>query len=206
MTIPDNFSLTAAMPTEFGIIRNGIHVIRLGDPSLMTYGELITHSKQFSSFDVNPENSFWNKVKMTETAFKNTQRPIYAIDNEISLFDDSVNDWNLNRLTKEHSIIHDLQADIPGVLTPFVNAGMKYTAFGWHVEDGYLASVNVLHSGASKYWYCVPHSESERLEKFCAQSTTEYKCNLLLRHKLFLIAPSVLKENEIKFSKVNKLT
>lgn len=133
---------------------------------------------------------------------KKSKPPIYGIDNNITFFDDSINAWNLNRLTNVNSIIHELKLDLPRLLKPSVDVGMRYTAFGWQVENSYLASVDILHEGGSKFWYSVPNSSGKMLEDFCKKAAIGYECHFLLRHKLFLIPPSVLNMNGIKFGKV----
>lgn len=129
---------------------------------------------------------------------------MYSIDNGTTLFEDETTVWNLNKLQKKDSYIHEaVGEDLPGVLTPFLYLGMKNTAFAMHVEDDLLGSVNIVHSGESKHWYVVPPSDAQKLEHFTQQSTTQYTCDLLIRHKLLLIPPSILKKNGIKFGKVN---
>ncbi len=39
----------------------------------------------------------------------------------------------------------------------------------WHVEDMDLYSVNFLHHGAPKTWYCIPPQYGYKLEKIAAQ-------------------------------------
>lgn len=71
-----------------------------------------------------------------------------------------------------------------------------------HVEDSNLLSINILHHGQPKFWYGVPRKEASKLESLSKEATNQYMCKLLIRHKLLLIPPSVLKQNGIKFGKV----
>ncbi len=43
--------------------------------------------------------------------------------------------------------------------------GMWRSFFGWHKEDADLYSVNFLHWGAPKVWYCVPPSAKDKFER-----------------------------------------
>lgn len=109
----------------------------------------------------------------------------------------------MNKIDDKVSIIHELEHDMPGILSPFLNNGMRNTAFGWHVEDSYLMSMNILHIGQPKVWYFIPHSEGSKLEALSKEATTAFQCSFLLKHKLLLIPASVLKQNDIKFGKVS---
>lgn len=79
--------------------------------------------------------------------------PIYAIDNEISLCPPN-DEWNLNNFDHGSLICSRGVEELirPGMNTPYTNFGMFGTCAGMHNEDGYLASINRLHSGAVKTW------------------------------------------------------
>lgn len=53
--------------------------------------------------------------------------------------------------------------------------GMWRSFFGWHKEDADLYSVNFLHWGAPKVWYCVPPSGKQKFERM-AQVRTGGRC------------------------------
>ena len=76
--------------------------------------------------------------------------------------------------------------------------------FAWHVEDADLYSVNFLHWGAPKVWYCVPPSGKARFERVAAGMHPEAHraCKGFLRHKDILISPSVLKQFNVSYHMV----
>jgi jumonji domain-containing protein 2 len=73
--------------------------------------------------------------------------------------------------------------------------------FAWHVEDADLYSVNYLHWGAPKVWYCVPPSGKARFEQVAASMHPEAHraCRGFLRHKDILISPSVLRQFSVGY-------
>lgn len=76
--------------------------------------------------------------------------------------------------------------------------------FAWHVEDADLYSVNFLHWGAPKIWYCVPPSSKAKFERLAAGMHPEaYRaCKGFLRHKDILISPSILKQFNVGYQMV----
>ncbi|KAI7830205.1 JmjC domain, hydroxylase-domain-containing protein [Gamsiella multidivaricata] len=71
---------------------------------------------------------------------------------------------------------------------------MWKATFAWHVEDMDLYSINYLHFGAPKQWYCIRPEHSARFECI-AQGifSSDYKtCPQFLRHKTYLLSPSKL--------------
>lgn len=114
------------------------------------------------------EESAWrNLQKRSERGDKTiSKRPVYAINLTESLFEKG-EPWNMNEFTSKHSIINGLEENgkrVPGVNSAYVNFGMLFTWFCLHTEDSDLASLNIVYSGAPKYWYCIPASEAEKLE------------------------------------------
>jgi [histone H3]-trimethyl-L-lysine9/36 demethylase len=70
--------------------------------------------------------------------------------------------------------------------------------FAWHVEDMNLnvnffknkkKSINYLHFGKPKRWYCIPPSYSEEFEKITKNELTNESnvCKEFLRHKTTMI-------------------
>lgn len=89
---------------------------------------------------------------------------------EISSMDDArIHSFNLNNLIHAKNslfqIITKKAENISGITAPWVYAGMVYASFCWHVEDLYMYSVNYMHKGEAKTWYCVPSSHKEDLER-----------------------------------------
>lgn len=144
------------------------------------------------------QDRFWSILRGT----LHYEAPVYAIDNEKSLFPDSCLGWNLNKTTLKESIIHT-PPKIPGINTPYLNFGMRYTSFEIHCEDSNLGSINKLHFGGAKMWYAVPESHAEQLEKLIQKNKMPGDtCDLIIRHKNSLVPPSELITNNIPFGKV----
>lgn len=173
----------------------------------MTYSEF---SKTATSFEAKfasenetaaeTENSYWQYIKGRKTRM---DKPIYGIDNPISLFPESCDVWNMNKLSQNDSLIHSITDEtLDGILTPYVYIGMRNTTFAWHVEDSYLLSVSFLHHGKQKTWYCIPHAEREKFEQYVKSATAKFECEYLIRHKIVVVPPSVLKRLGIKFGRV----
>lgn len=82
---------------------------------------------------------------------------------------------------------------------------MLFTFFGLHIEDGGLHSINFLHRGAWKMWYCIPKSEKDKLEALVKKLASELgiSCTEYLRHKAMMITPRMLHENDIRFTRVS---
>ena len=73
--------------------------------------------------------------------------------------------WNLNNLpTHKGSLLQYVDANITGVMVPWLYLGMCFSSFCWHTEDHYFASINYHHFGAAKTWYGVPGSSAEKFE------------------------------------------
>ena len=67
--------------------------------------------------------------------------------------------------TSGRSLLTLLPDLIPGVTTPMLYIGMLFAHFCWHYEDNALYSINAMHAGAPKTWYCVPGSAAADLER-----------------------------------------
>ncbi|KAE8251394.1 hypothetical protein A4X06_0g2704 [Tilletia controversa] len=85
---------------------------------------------------------------------------------------------------------------IAGVTTPYLYFGMWQATFSWHVEDMDLCSINYIHFGAPKQWYAIPQKDAKRFETAMETSfpSDAKRCKQFLRHKSFLVKPSVLKQ------------
>lgn len=119
--------------------------------------------------------------------------PLYGADVLGTLFDDSTEDWNLNKLP---NLLDVLGTKVPGVNTAYLYLGMWKATFAWHLEDVDLYSINYLHFGAPKQWYSISQGDARRFEAAMKSIwPTEAKaCGQFLRHKAFLISPSHLQQ------------
>jgi hypothetical protein len=127
--------------------------------------------------------------------------PWYGADIKGSLFDNSVKDWNVARLP---NLLLRIAQTIPGVNTPYLYFGMWKATFAWHVEDMDLYSINYIHFGAPKQWYAIPQAYRQKFERYCRNLfPQEYKkCSEFMRHKMYLMSPTVLARENIPVHKL----
>jgi hypothetical protein len=120
--------------------------------------------------------------------------PLYGADLPGTLFGDSVDTWNLNKLP---NLLDVLGTKVPGVNTAYLYLGMWKATFAWHLEDVDLYSINYLHFGAPKQWYSISQADARRFEAAMKNiwPTDAKACDQFLRHKGFLISPSHLKQH-----------
>ncbi|KAK5631454.1 hypothetical protein RRF57_007168 [Xylaria bambusicola] len=127
--------------------------------------------------------------------------PLYGADVLGTLFDDSTEEWNLNKLP---NLLDVLGTKVPGVNTAYLYLGMWKATFAWHLEDVDLYSINYLHFGAPKQWYSISQGDARRFEAAMKNiwPTDAKACSQFLRHKAFLISPNHLQQNfNIKVNK-----
>lgn len=133
-----------------------------------------------------------------------SQQSLYAIDNPVSLFDESCKFMNLNTFSRAESLIHQGDELMGGIHKPYLYVGSYLTYFGIHLEDSDLCSINYLHEGAAKVWYFIPSSEHGKLERLAERfgRAVGITCDNFLRHKSLMIPPAILRKNGIRFSRV----
>ncbi|XP_075954806.1 lysine-specific demethylase 4A-like isoform X2 [Anarhichas minor] len=145
------------------------------------------------------ERKYWKNVTFNP--------PIYGADVNGSLYDPDVKEWNISHLD---TILDTVECEsgitIEGVNTPYLYFGMWKTTFAWHTEDMDLYSINYLHFGEPKSWYCVPPEHGKRLERLAKGffPGSSQNCEAFLRHKMTLISPSILKKYGIPFEKITQ--
>ncbi|XP_032387160.1 lysine-specific demethylase 4A isoform X1 [Etheostoma spectabile] len=145
------------------------------------------------------ERKYWKNVTFNP--------PIYGADVNGSLYGPEVKEWNICRL---NTILDTVECEsgitIEGVNTPYLYFGMWKTTFAWHTEDMDLYSINYLHFGEPKSWYCVPPEHGKRLERLAKGffPGSSQNCEAFLRHKMTLISPSILKKYGIPFDKITQ--
>lgn len=147
--------------------------------------------KQSPLTDEEVAKKFWEDIQI--------EPPTYGADAKGTLFPSSLFHWNLSRLT-EQNLLRFLASDISGITSPHLYFGMWKAMFAWHTEDMDLFSINYLHTGKPKHWYAIPESDRLKFENFCSVHFPElsFKCKQFLRHKLTMIDPSIIKNNNIK--------
>ncbi|KAK2682422.1 Zinc finger, PHD-type [Fusarium oxysporum f. sp. vasinfectum] len=123
-----------------------------------------------------------------------THLPLYGADLMGTLFDESTEQWNLNKLP---NLLDVLGEKVPGVNTAYLYLGMWKATFAWHLEDVDLYSINYLHFGAPKQWYSISQADARRFEAAMKNiwPTDAKACDQFLRHKGFLISPQHLKSH-----------
>ncbi|XP_059200581.1 lysine-specific demethylase 4A isoform X2 [Centropristis striata] len=145
------------------------------------------------------ERKYWKNVTFNP--------PIYGADVNGSLYNTDVKEWNICHL---NTILDTVECEsgitIEGVNTPYLYFGMWKTTFAWHTEDMDLYSINYLHFGEPKSWYCVPPEHGKRLERLAKGffPGSSQNCEAFLRHKMTLISPSILKKYGIPFDKITQ--
>jgi [histone H3]-trimethyl-L-lysine9/36 demethylase len=97
------------------------------------------------------ERQFWRNLGK-QTSYADGEM-MYGADVQGTLFDGAhACGWNLSNLD---SALRLIGCDIPGVSSSMLYIGMWSTMFPMHVEDCDLYSINYLHVGERKSWYCV---------------------------------------------------
>ncbi|EHY54468.1 DNA damage-responsive transcriptional repressor RPH1 [Exophiala dermatitidis] len=140
------------------------------------------------------EDKYWKSL--------NFSNPMYGADMPGSLFDDDTKEWNVAKLP---NLLDLLGAPIPGVNTAYLYLGMWRATFAWHLEDVDLYSINYIHFGAPKQWYSISQKDAPKFEAAMRSlwPTDAKNCDQFLRHKTYLVSPSILKS---KFGvQVNKV-
>ncbi|XP_066508373.1 lysine-specific demethylase 4A-like isoform X1 [Hoplias malabaricus] len=155
-------------------------------------------SPRYDDFD-ELERKYWKNLTFNP--------PIYGADVNGTLYDPGVDEWNVGHLnTILDTVENDSGITIEGVNTPYLYFGMWKTTFAWHTEDMDLYSINYLHFGEPKSWYCVPPEHGKRLERLAKGffPGSSQNCEAFLRHKMTLISPSILKKYGIPFEKITQ--
>lgn len=123
--------------------------------------------------------------------------PLYGADIPHTLFSKaSPHPWNLHRLPSVLSdILNPLKLSLPGINTPYLYIGSPFTFFAFHTEDYELSSLNYMHNGAPKFWYCIHPKDKKLFEKWVKTHCVEQfvSCPQFFRHKTLLINPYELK-------------
>ncbi|KAK6225384.1 JmjC domain-containing protein [Colletotrichum tabaci] len=162
-------------------------------------GSAMIDEKAFEDFDYQMDVSDYTpeRCEELERIYWKTLTyapPLYGADLMGTLFHESTELWNLNKLP---NLLDVLGTKVPGVNTAYLYLGMWKATFAWHLEDVDLYSINYLHFGAPKQWYSISQADARRFEAAMKNiwPTDAKACDQFLRHKGFLISPSHLKQH-----------
>ncbi|KAJ5633800.1 hypothetical protein N7528_001642 [Penicillium herquei] len=163
-------------------------------------GDTVDHIDEaaFESFDYrihDNQDYTAERCDELETAYWKSlmyNNPMYGADMPGSLFDDSTTSWNVAKLP---NLLDVLGQKVPGVNTAYLYLGMWKATFAWHLEDVDLYSINYIHFGAPKQWYSISQEDAPRFEAAMRSiwSSDAKNCDQFLRHKTYLVSPSLLK-------------
>ncbi|OAA52874.1 jumonji family transcription factor [Cordyceps fumosorosea ARSEF 2679] len=159
-------------------------------------GSVAIDEEAFKDFDYKMDISDYTaeRCEELERAYWKTLTyapPLYGADMMGTLFDDSMDTWNLNKLP---NLLDVLGTKIPGVNTAYLYLGMWKATFAWHLEDVDLYSINYLHFGAPKQWYSISQADAPKFERAMKNiwPADAKSCSQFLRHKGYLISPQHL--------------
>jgi len=101
-------------------------------------------------------------------------------------------------LEKLKTILQLIDVPLAGINLPYLYFGMWKAMFSWHTEDMDLYSINYLHFGKPKRWYCIPPTQGEKFERVAATYFPALRkdCKAFLRHKTTMINPHVLAKQD----------
>lgn len=129
------------------------------------------------------QDEFWENIARRST--RSQLDPIYAIDNEISMYSNEWDVWILNTITSEVSFIHAKPPVIPGVNTTMLNVG-KYRELRTFSIYIYLSPQKNkdIHRLSSFFLYSVGYSTNKiiknHLHWFLFQTVTDARFDLLI--------------------------
>lgn len=161
--LPQGHAGQADGAAEADKAHSGGHALVLADngSSVDEQGAVIKESDYLSASmdEKTVEREFWRTMSQTKFSVQ------YANDIEGTASGD-FGAWDLSQIpTSSRSLLRLLPDLIPGVTTPMLYIGMLFAHFCWHYEDNALYSINAMHAGAPKTWYCVPGSAAGELER-----------------------------------------
>ncbi|XP_054168753.1 lysine-specific demethylase 5C-like isoform X2 [Oppia nitens] len=115
--------------------------------------------------------------------------------------------WNLNNIpVLEGSVFRHINANISGMIVPWMYVGMCFATFCWHNEDHWTYSINYLHWGEPKTWYGVPGEHAETFERAMKRAAPElFKSQPDLLHQLVTICnPNILMQDGVPVYRCNQ--
>ena len=117
------------------------------------------------------EKLYWESWQNSKTV-----TTIYASDLKTSKFidrkeifrrsedDDYLSLLNIN--SQPSSLFNVIEPTVSGITLPWFYFGSLFSSFCWHVEDLYLYSINVHHSGEGKVWYSISHTDKDKIDDY----------------------------------------
>lgn len=117
--------------------------------------------------------------------------------------------WNLNNMPiAEGSVFRYINANISGMIIPWMYVGMCFSTFCWHNEDHWTYSINYLHHGDPKTWYGVPGSEAEKFERSMKRVAPDlFQSQPDLLHQLVTICnPNTLMGDQVPIYRVDQFS
>ncbi|KAJ1982493.1 hypothetical protein H4R35_000275 [Dimargaris xerosporica] len=154
------------------------------DRSYGTISIPTTDPRYLAHFD-HLDRQYWRNITF--------EPPLYGADVPGTLFPTASEfpTWNPRDLG---TVLNRIDVPMSGVNQPYLYLGMWKATFAWHLEDMDLYSINYLHFGRPKSWYCIPPAHQARFERAAQSifSNDARACQQFLRHKAYMVSPSVL--------------
>uniref|UniRef100_A0A7S2WRG2 JmjC domain-containing protein n=1 Tax=Mucochytrium quahogii TaxID=96639 RepID=A0A7S2WRG2_9STRA len=141
------------------------------------------------------ESQLWKSITSSSTP------AMYGGDQAGTIFyNQNADGWNLNQLDTILRVGFGDQ-EAKGITSSMLYFGMWRSIFAFHTEDMELNSVNFLHYGAPKIWYCIPPGHATRFETLARAEFGDEanRCCEFLRHKNIMFSPQVLRKEKIPF-------
>ena len=152
----------------------------------------------------NKDEEWWACVNAIEDLFEDiTKRHAYIRDCELAP-DEST--CCLSNIESYISINPDKNInEMPGINTSMHYLGEQGSYTALHEEDGGLSSLNLLKYGHPKLWLIVDYRWQAEVEKnvvnyLKAKFPKKKFCDQMLKHKIYLLSPQLLKELGIPYS------
>lgn len=96
---------------------------------------------------------------------------------ELDPTDESTHPFNFNNISRAKDSLFQIttrkEDTISGISSPWMYSGMMFASFCWHVEDLYMYSLNYMHKGAAKTWYCVPSEYKNKFDEYIKEKFGE---------------------------------
>eukprot|EP00897_Mesotaenium_endlicherianum_P002632 jgi/Mesen1/2397/ME000157S01531 len=185
---------------------------RGADEAGLTDGECLQKLRRWEPSVEQIEGEFWRIVEQPTEQIE----VLYGQDLEIGKFGSGFprgapgheysrgsyegSGWNLLNIARlPGSLLAFEEAEISGVVVPWLYLGMCFSSFCWHVEDHHFYSVNFVHWGAPKVWYGVPGHAAPQLEAAMRKHLPHlfHQHPDLLQYLVTQLSPSILRQEGV---------